>query len=526
MNKSIYSENPVVAQLVDGELKSSDYQLLHEADIQEVKLFSPLGKRVYRHSICLLLSYAAAALYPNRHLEIGHSLGDGFYFTFTDHEVTEDDVERLKQKMVETVNSDIKIETKYVSYLEALRLFSKPQYELSLSLLKSRNDSTVKINTIDGFSFIAYEPVVTHTSLLTLWELRRYESGMLLRYPQTRDINNIREFVDNPLLYKVFSKSRENMKILHTSSLGELNKEIAEGNIERIITLSEAMMNRQISLISEEIKQRGSVKAIFIAGPSSSGKTTSSLKLFRELEIIGYEPVKISLDDYYLPRNLIPRDENGDYDYEVLEALNLPLIQDNITSLLEGKEVHLPYYDFKSDKRGERAEATLLKENSILIIEGIHALNPKLVPSLDRALMYKIYISCLTSICIDEHNRISTTDNRIIRRVVRDSRTRGIDPAETLTMWPSVERGEKNHIFVYQNNADSMINSNLAYEIAALTPYAIPLLRSIKPDKGYAYTTARRILKFLELCYPIQAEKIPSDSVIREFIGGSIYGAI
>ena len=263
MNKSIYSENPVVAQLVDGELKSSDYQILHEADIQEVKLFSPLGKRVYRHSICLLLSYAAAALYPNRHLEIGHSLGDGFYFTFTDHEVIEDDVERLKQKMVETVNSDIKIETKYVSYLEALRLFSKPQYELSLSLLKSRNDSTVKITTIDGFSFIAYEPVVTHTSLLTLWELRRYGSGMLLRYPQTRDINNIKEFVDNPLLYKVFSKSRENMKILHTSSLGELNKEIAEGNIERIITLSEAMMNRQISLISEEIKQRGSVKAIF-----------------------------------------------------------------------------------------------------------------------------------------------------------------------------------------------------------------------------------------------------------------------
>ena len=526
MNNKIYCDNPVVAKVVDGELKNLDYKLLHDANIKEVKLFSPLGKRVYRHSICLLLSYAAACLFPERHLEIGHSLGDGFYFNFTNHEVTEDDVEKLIAKMEKTVCDDIKIETKYISYLEAVKLFSKPQYELSLSLLKTRNDSTVKITAIDGFFFIAYEPVVTHTSILSLWQLRKYKNGMLLRYPQTRELYNIKEFVDNPLLYQVFSISKENLKILHTSSLGELNQEIAKGNIERIITLSEAMMNRQISLISEEIKRRKSVKAIFIAGPSSSGKTTSSLKLFRELEIIGYEPIKISLDDYYLPKDQIPRDENGELDFEVMEALNLPLIRDNILSLLNKKGVHLPYYDFKSNSRGVREEETVLKENSILIIEGIHALNPNLIPGIDRSLTYKIYISCLTSICIDEHNRISTTDNRIIRRVVRDSRTRGIDPSVTLAMWPSVERGEKNHIFPYQNNADSMINSNLSYEIAALTPYAIPLLRSIKPNKGSAYTTARRILKFLELCYPIQAEKIPSDSVIREFIGGSIYGAI
>lgn len=526
MDESLYKNNPVVGILVDGELKSFDYKILHKAVVEEVKLFSPLGKRIYRHSICLLLSYAAAFLYPNRHLEIGHSLGDGFYFQFTDHETTEEDVKALKDKMEEAVAKDLTIETKYVSYLDALKLFSKPQYEHSLSLLKTRNDSVIKINTIDGFSFIAYEPVVTHTSILSLWELRSYQKGLLLRYPQTRDINNIKDFVDNPLLYKIFNKSRENLKILHTSSLGELNEIIKNGDTERVITLSEAMMNRQIALISEKIKTLGTIKAVFIAGPSSSGKTTSSLKLFRELEIIGYEPIKISLDDYYLPKEQIPKDEDGNYDFEVMEALNLELFRKNLEELLKGNEVHLPYYDFKSGLRGESEDITLLKENSILIIEGIHALNPKLCPNIDPNVVYKIYISCLTSVCIDEQNRISTTDNRIIRRLVRDSRTRGIAPEVTLSMWPSVERGEKNHIFPYQNNANSMINSNLSYEIAALVPYAIPLLRSIKPDCGYAYTTARRILKFLELCYPIQSEKIPSDSVLREFIGGSVYGAI
>ncbi len=525
-DSATYESNPIVGALVNGELKSLDYRLIYPADVKPVRLFTPLGKRIYRHSICFLLSYASFSVFPDRHLEIGHSLGDGYFFRFTGYEASEEDVKALEEKMREAVKRNLRTERLSIPYDEAVRLFSGPLYERTLSLLKTRNDSGIRISRMDGFSYIAYEPIVTHTSVLSLWELRPYQGGMLLRYPQSRDFTALRPFQDNPKLFEVFRSSAANCRILGTESLGHLNEKIAKGETMRLIELSESMLDRQIIAISEDIKRRGTVRMVFIAGPSSSGKTTSSLKLFSELEILGYRPIKISLDDYYLPRDQVPRDEDGNYDFEVMEALDLELFRKNVKDLTEGVPVHLPSFDFKTQKRSFDSKETALTDESIVIVEGIHGLNPALVPELEPSLSYKIYISCLTSVSIDDHNRISTTDNRIIRRMIRDSRTRGTGAAETLAMWPSVERGEKNHIFPYQNNADAMINSSLPYEIAALTPYAIPLLRSVKPESGDAYTLSRRLLKFLELCYMIPLEEIPRTSLLREFLGGSIYGAV
>ncbi|MDD7009126.1 MAG: nucleoside kinase [Bullifex sp.] len=522
-----YEKDPVVGALVNGELKSLDYRLIYPADVKPVRLFSPLGKRIYRHSLCFLLSYAASKVFPDRHLEIGHSLGDGYFFRFTDEEVTEAEVGELAETMREAVRRDLRTERINIPYSEAVSLFSGPRYERTLALLKTRNDSGIRISRMDGFSYIAYEPIVTRTSLLTLWELRPYHGGMLLRYPQSRDgYMRIRPFQDNPKLFEVFCRSARECRIIKAESLGHLNEKIAEGDTQRLIELSETMLDRQIMAISEDIKRRKTVKMVFIAGPSSSGKTTSSLKLFSALEILGYTPIKISLDDYYLSRDLVPRDEDGNYDYEVMEALDLELFRKNMADLSEGLPVHLPSFDFRTQKRSYCSDATVLSESSIVIVEGIHGLNPGLIPDIDPSLVYKIYISCLTTVSIDDNNRISTTDNRIIRRMIRDSRTRGTSATETLAMWPSVERGEKNHIFPYQNNADAMINSSLPYEIAALTPYAIPLLRSVKPESGDAYTLSRRLLKFLELCYMIPLEEIPRTSLLREFLGGSIYKAV
>ena len=309
-------------------------------------------------------------------------------------------------------------------------------------------------------------------------------------------------------------------------SLGQLNKCIQNGEEKELIQLSEAMFNAKVRDVASDILSKKKIKAIFIAGPSSSGKTTFSLKLSQQLRISGYEPVKISLDDYYLTRDKVPVDSDGNKDYEALEALDLDFFRDNLADLITQGQCRLPHFSFRDNARIMNEHDTVMKENSVLIIEGIHGLNPALAPDLDKDISYRIYISALTSMIIDDHNRISTTDNRIIRRIVRDHRTRGIKTEETLSMWPSVERGEKNYIFPYQNNADVMINSAMPYELAALAPYALNLLRSVKPNTPYAYATARRLLKFLSLVYIIPISQIPEDSITREFLGGSAFGAI
>lgn len=518
-----YEENPIVGATLMGEMVCLSTPLVSDSRINPIHLFSPLGKRIYRHSICFLLSYAVSSIFRDKHLVIGHSLGDGYYYSL---KLTEEEIKLVRDKMMDTVKAELDIQIMPLSYLEALDYFNKETSFQTNKLLQSLNNNYINAYRLDDYIDTSFEPLVDNTFILSNWQLNSYQDGFLLRYPQSRDFKKLQTFTDYPLLFSVFQNGHAKEKILGVECIGELNEKIAEGRENEIIELEEAWMNRNISDIAQNIENKGTCRIVTIAGPSSSGKTTFSLKLGTQLKLLGYDPVKISLDDYYLTQDKVPVDEKGEKDFEVIEALDLEFFSMQIESLLEGKAINLPQFSFKENKRYFKEEKTNLKDNTILLIEGIHGLNPKLLPNLDTEWLYKIYISALTSVNIDDHNRISTTDNRIIRRIVRDNRTRGTKASKTLAMWPSVENGEKNHIFPFQNQADHMYNSAHTYEMAVLAPIAQSLLRSVKPETDMAYSTARRLLKFLELFYPISSENIPQNSLIREFIGGSIYKAI
>lgn len=519
-----YSGDPVVASKVNGSLMSLTEPLHGNASIESIHLLSPLGKRVYRKTLCFLLSYASSVVTPDRTLIIGHSLGDGYYFRYRNGE--KPPTEALRSVMQQAIDADDPITIEEICHDEAVSYAKAKGLRETEVLLGTLNRSSYRFARLGDCFEMYYEPLLPSLSLLTLWELRDYEDGLLLRYPQMRNPFSIMPFTDNPLLFSVFRENKEYASILGIESIGDLNRKVQQGKAKETILLSEALQRRRISDISRSIHSRGGIKAVFIAGPSSSGKTTFSLKLSDELRVDGYRPVKISLDDYYLPTEKVPVDENGEKDYEVLEALDLGLFRKQLDALIGGEEVHLASFSFKDRKTTFRKESVRMEENTILIIEGIHGLNPALIPELPHDLCYRIYISALTQVNLDSRSRISTTDNRILRRMIRDNRTRGFDAVETLSRWPSVERGEKNHIFPYQNNADAMINSALEYEMGVLKPYALPLLCSVPKEEGDAYTLARRLLGFLDYITPIPSDHVPDDSILREFIGGSAYWAI
>lgn len=518
-----YSENPVVAARANGILTSLREEIEDNATIESIRLFSLFGKRVYRKSLCLLLSYSSAELYPDKTLVIGHSLGDGFYFSYRDG--FKPDINALKKTMEAAIKEDLSIDIIRKSSDQAEKYAEEHNLKETQKLLESRNDESYEFTAIGDFMSVYYEPVLPSLRILEVWDLIEYKDGLLLRYPQSRHPLSLMEFSDNPLLFSVFRENKRIARNIGLESLGALNEAVRCGEINEKILLSEIAMQKRISEAADDIAKKGTVKCVFISGPSSSGKTTFSMKLALELRALGYNPIKISLDDYYLKRELVPIDEDGEKDYEVLEALNLELFRSQLSSLIGGENVNLASFSFKEQKTVFSSTPVSMNDSSILIIEGIHGLNPALVPHIDSSLIYRIYISALTQLNLDSKSRISTTDNRILRRLVRDARTRGFDAVETLSRWPSVERGEKNNIFPYQNNADIMVNSALEYELGVLSVYAIPLLKSVRKDTGTPFTTARRLLEFLSLVYPISSEAVPADSILREFIGGSAFNA-
>lgn len=522
--KKKYEDDPIVGVLLNGILSPLSERINGESIVEEVHLFSTLGRRVYRRSLILLLFYASSLVYPARPLRIAHSLGDGYYFHYEDDEDV--DIDLLKQKMEEAIKNKVRIESVFLTHEEAIRSLEKCNLNDTVKLLQTLNNESYRFSRIENYLQLYTEPVLEDASLLTLWEIRKYSKGILLRYPQSRSIRSIRKFSDNPLLFSIFEDTRKNESRLGLKSLGDLNMMQSNGGIEENILMMETLQRMKILEATEKAVEKKDLKVIFIAGPSSSGKTTFSLKLSENLRVLGKKPIKISLDDYYKPRSEVPRDENGDYDFEALEALELALLEEQMEMLIKGKGVHLPSFSFKNQKRTFGESEVRMDEDSVLVIEGIHGLNPNLIPSIDEKYVFRIYISALTSLNLDSSTRISTTDNRIIRRMVRDKRTRGIGALETIERWPSVERGEKNHIFPYQNNANIMINSALDYELGVLAPMAMPLLRSVGKQEEEAYVVARRLIEFLSFFYPISDHYVPSDSLLREFIGGSIYEAI
>lgn len=518
-----YQKNPIVAVQVNYELLPLSFRLTYDAVITPIYLFSDLGKRVYRHSICYLLCYASWKLFPKRRLMIGHSLGDGYYFHFTDsYFLKQEDIEKLKNEMNSIIKSGIDITYTCVPYEKCLNYFKERGSDQTVDLIKFQHEPVIAIYKINDYMDKSYEPLVYNTSILSLWDLRKYDSlGMLLRYPRSSDFTQLQEFKDNPLLFKVFKEYKKWNRVLHFESLGKLNMNCINNDISDYIRLAETLQQKKIAQISDAICDRQSTRIVFIAGPSSSGKTTFTHKLGIQLKLLGKNPILISLDNYYRLKKDIPLDENGKLDFECLEALDTDLFQQNINDLFNGKKVELPSFNFKKNKREYLGNSAELDNETILLIEGIHGLNPKLIPNVDKDTTFKIYISALTQLNLDDHNRISTTDNRILRRITRDNMTRGVSATTTLTMWESVQAGENKHIFPYQNNADIMLNSALEYELGAIKPFVEPLLKTVEPSSSMAFAIARRLLAFLSRVHPIPESLVPKDSLLREFIGGS-----
>lgn len=504
---------------------SLNSRLTYECDIEPILNNSKYGAEIYRRSLCFILAAAAHKICPQKRLLVGHSLGHSYYYTFDGEKSVSDDlISLLKKEMKNIIAKNLFIKTKKVSYQKACSIFDSLGLKETRKQLDFNCPPNIFINKFDDFFADLYvSPLVLSTGVLKIFDLLQYKSGFLLRFPPSNAPDNLEKFVDQPKLYEIYEKYKEWGRKLDVTSVGSLNKLVSNRKINDFIDITETYQQKNISKIASQIIEKGTVRVILIAGPSSSGKTTSAKKLALELLAMGYTPKIISLDCYYSGHDKTPLDENGKPDFECLEALNIELLNKNLIDLFEGKEVIIPSYDFHTGISSfeEKNKMTLAK-NELLILEGIHGLNDKLTPKVPKEYKFKIYLSALTQLNLDDHNRISTSDNRLVRRIVRDNNFRGKPAAGTIDMWPSVQKGEMLHIFPFQNNADAVLNTALDYELSVLKVFAAPLLRQVKPTEN-AYSEARRLLAFLENFATISSTAVPERSIIREFIGGSAF---
>ncbi len=518
------SSSPLIAALVNNELVSLSFKVEINAALKPVVLHSPLGIRIFRRTLSYILAMAARLEFPERTLVIGHSLGDSYYYYFEgEPEVSSDDLKKISDRMEDIVKKDIPIERRVIAYSEALEYFKNENQKATALLLRYRNEAKIPIYVCRDYTDLSYEPLLPSTGFASPFELKNYPPGFILRYPNSGTPDVLSTFVDIPTLFNVYKEYKAWGKILNVNCVGRLNylSEIRE--ISPFIRVAEALQDKKISSIADSIfEKRESVRIVLIAGPSSSGKTTFTKKLAIQLRVLGFNPVSISLDDYYLPNDRTPRDEEGKPDFEALEALNIELLNNHLLSLFAGEEVEIPIFDFKTGRPKEKGRPMKMSKRNILLVEGIHGLNPGLTPHVPEEKKYKIYISALTQLNLDDHNRIPTTDNRLIRRMVRDHQFRGNSAGDTLRMWPSVRRGENRNIFPFQNQADSAFNSALDYELAVLKIYAEPLLLTVKPSEE-VYTEAIRLLSFLKNFSTIPPRHVPDQSILREFIGESAF---
>ena len=515
---------PLVAVSLNNEVVSLQHALAVNCAVSPVDLGSKAGLAIYRRSLCLLLSMAASRLFPKRRLVIGHSLGQGYVYYFDGMEsLAKDDVVRIEASMRELVARDLPIRSLSLSYREAIEYFEKHHQPDTLLLLKNRNDPAVAVHSCDGFLDLTHGPLASSTGVLSVFAVMDYPPGFILRYPPTENPTHLGPFVENPVLFSIYREYKNWGKILKVGSVGRLDELIRDGGIQEFVQVAEALQDKKIAEIADRINaQRDRVKVVLIAGPSSSGKTTFSKKLMIQLRVVGRNPITISLDDYFKPQALTPRDEEGNPDFESLGALDVETLNDNLVRLMRDEEVETPIFDFHTGTRKPQGRKMSLPDRAILILEGIHGLNDALTPLVDRERKHKIYVSALTQLNLDDHNRIATTDNRLVRRMVRDSQFRGHTALKTLSMWPSVRRGEDRNIFPFQNTADSAFNSALDYELAVLKVYAEPLLASVKPDVP-EYQDARMLLSFLANFAPLHPRWVPATSILREFIGESAF---
>ena len=514
-----------IGALVNNDDVSLSFALEVNCAVVPITLRNQAGYRIYRRSLCFLLAKVVRERFPEVRFSIEHSIGTGFYCTFERETsaITEAEITTIENELHALVEKDLPIVRSKLSYVDALKQFEAEAQRDKYNLLRFRNPSIIVVYNCGDFSDLAHGVMASRTGMLPFFALYPYHNGFVLQFPDREDPHHLPAFTDQPQLFSIFNEHKRWGRILGLSTVGQLNEKIANDEIGDFIQISEALHEKKIAEIADKISAHADeVRFVFIAGPSSAGKTTLSKRLMVQLRVNGMLPATVSIDDYFLDRKDTPRDENGDLNFEHVEAIDLPFLNDHLLQLSLGREVEIPRFNFNTGAREFNGNTLQLQRGQTLILEGIHCLNPRLTEALPRECQYKVYISALGQLNLDRHNRISTTDSRLLRRMIRDHEFRGHSALRTLQMWASVRRGEKEWIFPNQPHADIMFNSALEYEMAILKPLAEPLLVEVKPDQP-EYANARRLLEFLGYFLAASADLVPASSILREYIGESSF---
>lgn len=517
---------PVSAK-VNNKVESLDFRVYYNKDIEFLDITSSSGMRTYVRSLFFILVKAVEELYPQGSISLEHPISKGYFCKLhIDRTIGLDDVQRIKQKMQEIIAADIPYTRTECHTEKVVRLFEERGMPDKARLLDTYGQLYSYYYQLGDTVDCYYSSLVPSTGYIHLFDIVKYYDGLLLRIPNRENPTKLEEVVKQEKMLEVFQEYHRWNQILGISTVGDLNVACNEGHATDLINVSEALQEKKIAQIADEITYRDQdgkrVKLVLISGPSSSGKTTFSKRLSIQLMTNGLKPYPISLDDYFVNRNDTPLDENGKHDFESLYAVDLPFFEEQLTTLLNGGEVELPRYNFTTGKREMSGKKLRIDEHMILIIEGIHALNPALTPHIPNENKYKVYVSALTTILLDNHNYIPTTDNRLLRRIIRDYKYRNYSAEETIARWPSVREGEEKWIFPYQENADAMFNSALLFELAVLKDYVEPVLRKV-PNRCPEYSEAHRLLRFLNYFVSVQDKELPPTSLLREFLGGSSF---
>ncbi len=513
---------PVCAK-VNNKVEGLHYRLYHKKDVEFLDMTSGSGSRNYTRSVFFVLCKAVKDIWPKSHVVIDIPVSNGYYCDLRiGRPVTEEDVAKVKARMDEIIAAAMPIRRHESVTEKAIKLFSDLGDTAKVKLLQTTGRLYTTYYDIGGYYDFYYGSLLTNTKQIYLYGLDKYYDGMLLRIPTLKDPSKLPEMIRQDKLFEIFKEHHHWQDVMEIRTVGDFNNAVATDHSIDLINISEALQEKKIAHIADEIAQRKGVKLILLAGPSSSGKTTTCKRLSIQLIANGLRPLQISLDDYFVDREQSPRDENGDYDFESIHALNLKLINEQFNALFHGEEVELPRYDFPTGKSVKSGNKLKMEENNVLVVEGIHALNPELTAQIPEELKYRVYVSALTTILLDDHNYIPTTDNRLLRRIIRDYKYRGVDARETIRRWPSVRAGENKWIFPFQENADVMFNSAMLFELAVIKQQAEPLLEQV-PENCPEYSEAYRLLKFLKYIKPIPNTDIPPTSLLREFLGGSSF---
>ena len=508
---------------VNNKVEGMHFRLYKQKEVEFLDITSPSGMRAYTRSLFFVLCKAVHDLYEKCKVAIDIPVSNGYYVNLNiGHEVTIEDAGRIRRRMQEIIDAALPIHRHETTTEEAIRIFDEKHNRSKVKLLKSIGRLFTTYYDIDGYIDYYYGSLLTNTSQLYLFGLEKYYDGLLLRLPSSQHPDELGEMTHQDKMFSIFKEHHQWQDIIGLRTVGDLNEAILNGHSSHLIQVSEALQEKKIGKIADEIAKRKGIRLVLIAGPSSSGKTTTCKRLSIQLVTNGIKPIGISLDDYFLDREKTPLDEKGDFDFEHLHALNLPLFNEQLNALFNGGEVELPRYDFPTGKSVKSGKKLKLHDDEVLVVEGIHALNPELTAQIPNEQIFRVYASALTTILLDNHNYVPTTDNRLLRRIIRDYKYRGVSALDTIRRWPSVRAGENKWIFPFQENADAMFNTAMLFELAVIKSQAEPLLEQV-PENCPEYAEAYRLLKFLRYIKPIPEAHIPPTSLLREFLGGSSF---